>query len=207
MNTAALFSLCLLVTCRAAEHQRVAKQVAPPSMFGVAPGGFGAPQGFPGGAPIGRQISPGGFGNQPGGFGQQPGGFGNQPGFGPLGKKYSLISFPCWTRNLNTHEGAIIFYREGGPSVCDRQSLIFSGPPLCIRNKILVPPLPTGKNFGPPKVKEHPSHTNNEGGAVNRLKSKCPPWSPLSGPPFDPLKKLWSPHKQTPPLPVKMIAP
>ncbi len=76
MNTVALFSLCLLVTCRAAEHQRVARQVGP-SMFGVAPGGFGGPQGFPGGAPIGRQVP------------QAPG-FGNQPGFGPLGKKQSL---------------------------------------------------------------------------------------------------------------------
>ena len=50
---------------------------------------------------------------------------------------------------INT-KGAIIFYREGGPSVCDGRSPIFSGPPLCIRKKILVPPLPTAKNFGPP---------------------------------------------------------
>ncbi len=79
MKTVAILSLFLLVTCRAAEHQRLARQVAP-SMFGVGPGGFA------GGAPIGRQI-PGAQGFPQGGFGQQPGGFGAQPGFGPIGKR------------------------------------------------------------------------------------------------------------------------
>ncbi len=35
-------------------------------------------------------------------------------------------------------KGAIIFYREGGPSVCDRGSPIFSGPPLGMRKKFII---------------------------------------------------------------------
>ncbi len=38
-------------------------------------------------------------------------------------------------------KGAIIFNREGGPSVYDGRSPIFSGPPLRIPKKHLVPPL------------------------------------------------------------------
>ena len=53
-------------------------------------------------------------------------------------------------------KGAIIFYRKGGPSVCDRRSPIFSGPPLCLRQKILVPPLTTPKNSGPPPQTDGP---------------------------------------------------
>ena len=39
------------------------------------------------------------------------------------------------------------FTGRGGPSVCDCRSPIFSGPPLGLRWKILVPPLPTAKKF------------------------------------------------------------
>ncbi len=56
------------------------------------------------------------------------------------------------------------FTGRGGPSVCDGRSPIFSGPPLCLRRKILVPPFAYGekfwsppltswKNFGPPLPK------------------------------------------------------
>ncbi len=66
-----------------------------------------------------------------------------------------------------SNKGAIIFYREGGPSVCDGRSAFFSGPPfaygkkfwspLCLRRKILVPPFDLVKKFWspPPKVEEH----------------------------------------------------
>ncbi len=52
----------------------------------------------------------------------------------------------------NTGKGAIIFYQEGGPSVRDGRSAIFSGPPLCLRQKILVPPFAYGKNFWSPPL-------------------------------------------------------
>ena len=43
------------------------------------------------------------------------------------------------------------FTGRGGPSVCDFRSPIFSGPPLCIRKKILVPPFAYGeKCWSPP---------------------------------------------------------
>ena len=62
-------------------------------------------------------------------------------------------------------KGVIIFYQEGGPSVCDSWSPIFSGPPLCIHKNILAPPLTSWKNSGPPKVYEYPPYTNNGGGS------------------------------------------
>ncbi len=43
--------------------------------------------------------------------------------------------------NCAVTKGAIIFYREGGASACDRGSPIFSGPPLGMRKTKLVPPL------------------------------------------------------------------
>ena len=57
------------------------------------------------------------------------------------------------------HKGAIIFYPEGGPSVCDCRSPIFSGPPLCLRRKILVPPFDLVKKFWSPQgERTFPSH-------------------------------------------------
>ncbi len=48
-------------------------------------------------------------------------------------------------------KGAIIFYREGGPSVCDRGSPIFSGPPPWhAQKKFWSPPSACTKNSGPP---------------------------------------------------------
>ncbi len=72
---------------------------------------------------------------------------------------YLLTSnFALWSKLF---KGAITFYREGGASVCDGRSPIFSGPPLWLRQKIVVPPFAYGvkfwsppltswKNFGPP---------------------------------------------------------
>ena len=53
------------------------------------------------------------------------------------------------------------FGGRGEPSICDGQSSIFSGPPLCMCEKILVPPLTMGKNTGPPPFgykRTPPSH-------------------------------------------------
>ncbi len=50
------------------------------------------------------------------------------------GEELNSLTFQCYLRELS------FFYREGGPSVCDCGLPIFSGPPLCIRKKILVPP-------------------------------------------------------------------
>ncbi len=66
---------------------------------------------------------------------------------------FNILSQPtiCLLRELSFFTG------RGGASVCDRRSSIFSGPPLSIRKKILVPPplWPLGKILAP-KVKEHP---------------------------------------------------
>ena len=51
----------------------------------------------------------------------------------------------------NLCKGGIIFYREGGASICDRQSSIFSAPPPLAHAKKSRPPLDRhAKNFGPP---------------------------------------------------------
>ena len=66
------------------------------------------------------------------------------------GEELNSLTFQCYLRELS------FFYREGGPSVCDCGLPIFSGPPLCIRKKILVPPWTTPKNFGPPPQTDGP---------------------------------------------------
>ncbi len=45
--------------------------------------------------------------------------------------------------------GRYHFYGEGGPSIRDWQSLIFSGPPLSACEKIVAPLCRRAKNFGP----------------------------------------------------------
>ncbi len=52
------------------------------------------------------------------------------------------------------------FFTGRGGSVCDCRSPFFSGPPpLCMRQKILVPPFAYAKKvWSPPPVKEHPLH-------------------------------------------------
>ncbi len=73
--------------------------------------------------------------------------------------------------------GSYHFLAGGGRSVCDGRSPIFSGPPPCIRKKNSVPPLPPGRNFGPP---------------FSRVKKF---WSPQDGRTFPSLtlQKFWSP--------------
>ncbi len=53
-----------------------------------------------------------------------------------------------WVLIENFRQGAIIFYREGAPSVCDCRSPIFSGPPFAYVKKFCSPLLPLEKNFG-----------------------------------------------------------
>ena len=74
---------------------------------------------------------------------------------------------------------------------------MMTGQTLCIWKKNLVPPpLPRGKNFGPPF------------GIEKKFWSPLWPTEKKTGSPFDHPKKFWSPlHKQTAPLLVKMIAP
>ncbi len=81
-------------------------------------------------------------------------------------------------------KGAIIFYREGGPSVCDRGSPILSGPPWACAKKFWSP-LGMSK-----KIRNCAEGARIEG---PHLVKKF--WSPLCDPqkilvpPVDPLKK------------------
>ncbi len=72
---------------------------------------------------------------------------------------------------LFTFKGAIIFYREGGPSVMAGHQF-FLVPPFAYVKKILVPPFgfvkkfwsppwDSWKNSGPPPLEEHPLGINN----------------------------------------------
>ena len=66
-------------------------------------------------------------------------------------KMYLLSQNSIWIF-FEIIKGAIIFYREGGPSVCDRGLPIFSGPPLGMRKKILVPPSVPVSLLFPPQI-------------------------------------------------------
>ncbi len=61
----------------------------------------------------------------------------------------SCVDDVTWARTI-LFKGAIIFYREGGPSVRDRWSSIFSGSPFSHDKKILAPPVDLCKKFCPP---------------------------------------------------------
>ena len=72
------------------------------------------------------------------------------------------------------YEGGIIIYEDGGPSICDELSPVFSGlPSLTVVKKTGPPPYEWEKNRAPlsDKIKKH------------------------SGPPFSELKTAILPHK------------